>query len=36
MTELDLYRRSFQDAYDENVESWANGLAYTIGVRYAS
>ena len=36
LAEQDLYSRSFQDAYDENVESWANGLAYNIGVRYAS
>ena len=36
LTEQDLYNRSFEDAYDEMVENWADGLAYNIGIRYAS
>ena len=36
LTEQDLYNRSYQDAWDENVEQWADGLAYNVGHRYAS
>ena len=36
MAEMNLYSRSFQDAWDENVEQWADGLAYNVGHRYAS
>ena len=36
LTEQDLYNRSFEDAYDEMIEGWADGLAYNIGIRYAS
>ena len=36
LAEMDLYNRSYQDAWDEMVEQWADGLAYNIGYRYAS
>ena len=36
MAEMNLYSRSYQDAWDENVEQWADGLAYNVGHRYAS
>ena len=36
LTEMDLYNRTVEDAYDEMVENRADSLAYNMGIRYAS
>ena len=36
LAEQDMYNRSYEEVYDEMVESRADGLAYNVGIRYAS